>query len=682
MTVDDAPRRPLAAQPSPDDALREHLQHEAASTDGKSPDRAVRAARFARLLAEAASEQHASRTAPPPERHRAPLPAGLAELIAAGAELSQIPDQLVEAGIDGGTVFNLPGWLTRADASGTTDSIPGLLSVAFRRGGREIVVRADPAGTVPPDAALRAVKLRRKAPSKHRRRRIVETASSLLAELGTVLGRAAPTPPRLQNMLDDPATAETAGLRVWNDFVASCRVPPSFRVRNRSLSLADLLVLRRGSQDGRHREAFADHFPWAARHELDGGDPEEVFSTIDDNPADSIVVAARNFCCTGDAACDKAIRFAKLLPRHRLKQPLDRLLGAPADPADKQVRSLLLEAHSQDSELLTHIGRDVPRTRAQIRRALDVFFAYRDGTMGSFPCAYALATLLVRMMVRNASDPEEIDPDLVAAGLAAVSADSLAAFASARLDDPSTTLPEPDADILDTGALALLSYVGEPGRPRLTVKQLVRFARAAHDLSGHRIEIARTRLVGSAPPPPGWSDAKHSDAGGVRIRPLGSFGEMAREGREMRNCLREGRYQLASLLGRLSLFAIGADDQRATLALRPTAERAPGGGVRYTGWEIDQLRGPLNADPAPACEQAAVRLVELLDQECPRLLSQEEVQRQRTAREALDQSRSFNRNILEAQARWEAVYRDHLPPSFGTVSPDEIVANYLARSLP
>ena len=679
MTDANLPQRPPSALPSLHDAPKEFLRREAVSTDGESRGRAAHAARFARLLVEAASARRASGAAPRPVRYP-PLPAEFAELITAQTEIRQIPEQLVEVGDDGAcdSVFALPAWLTR-DPARVTDGVPGLLRVAFR-GGHEIVVRADPAGAAPRDPALHAVKLRRKAPSRHRRRRLVETVRSLLAELETVLGESAPKARRLQDIIDDPEAAEAAGLRVWNDFVAACRVPRSFRVPNRSFSLADLLVLRRGSQGGRHREAFADHFPWAARHELDGADPEDVLSKIDENPANSIVVAARNFCCTGDAACDKAIRFAKLLPRHRLKQPLDRLLGAPVDQSDKQIRSLLLEAHSQDSELLTHIGCDIPRAHAQIRRALEVFFAYRDGTMGSFPCAYALATLLLRMMVRNASDPEEVDPHLLAAGLAAVSADSLAAFASARLADPSTTSPEPDADILDTGVLALLLYIGEPGRPRLTVKQLARFLREVHDRSVHRLETVRTRIDdGSFPPSPGWSDAKHSGADGVRIHPLTSFDEMAREGTDMRNCLGAGRYQIAVLLGRLALFSISTENERATLALAPMAEREPGGGIRYTRWEIDQLRGPMNDDPSTACRKAAYGLVELLDRECPFVLPQEEVQRQRAAREALDRSRSFNKSLVEAQARWEGIHREHLPPSFGGVSPDRIVANYLAR---
>ena len=156
-----------------------------------------------------------------------------------------------------------------------------------------------------------------------------------------------------------------------------------------------------------------------------------------------------------------------MLPRHRHKGALDSLLGdIGTHGGDHQVRSLLLEAYEQDSELFTHIGEDIERARRQIKRAISVLFAYRDGTSGSFPCAYALATLLVRLMVRGGYEPSSVDPAAIATGLAAVSADSLAAFATEQLADPAVSLPEPDADTLDTGVLALLAFIGET-EPRL-----------------------------------------------------------------------------------------------------------------------------------------------------------------------------------------------------------------------
>ena len=619
------------------------------------------------------------------EGENQPAPDRLAKTVLEEARLRHVPTRIVEPGIDGGTdtVYALPTWLGAdlgdgyCHPDGRPRSAPGFVRVRFREGSRRIVVGDGSVGAVVDASVLRSVNLRRKAPSARRRRRIAATTTALMRELGAILGTSVSDIGWLRRMLDDPDTTEADAIRIWNDFVVRCPVPSSFRARNRSLSLADLLVLRRGGEGGRHRQVFAEHHPWAVRHLLDAADPDEAFATIDRNPANSIAVAAKQLCCSGDSACDKAVRFAKLLPRHRANESLDRLLGDPEERRARQCRSLLLEAHSQDSELVTHIGGNARRTRAQIRRALAVLFAYRDGTMGGFDCSYTLATLLVRMMVRNAFDPEALDPDALVAGLVAASADTFAALVSERLAIPSVRTPVPDADVLDTGVLALLAWIDEPGRPRLTTKQLVRFADASRDRCVHRFEAVKVSLERSLPLPPGWSDGKHSVVGGARVRLLTSLEEMALEGREMRNCLRHGRYQRAVQLGRLALFSIKAPDGRATLALKPLMDRAPGGGIRHGGWEVDECRGPMNDDPSPGTATAASELKELLEEECPYLLPREEVRRRRMVLETLDQSRSFNSDVAAANRRWRDLYVQHLPRSFAKATPEEIVAAYL-----
>ena len=224
-----------------------------------------------------------------------------------------------------------------------------------------------------------------------------------------------------------------------------------------------------------------------------------------------------------------------MLPRHRNNGALDSLLGDRGRRGgDHQVRSLLLEAHKQDSELLTHIGEDIERTRRQIRRAISVLLAYRDGTSGSFPCAHALATLLVRLMVRGDYEPSSGDPTAIATGLAAVSADSLAAFAAEDSDE---------------------------------------------------FEVA--------------------------------------------------------------------------------------------GWEIDQLRGPLNNDPSAGCERAANELVRLLNETCPRAISPEEAGRRYRVRKVLDRSRNFNDDTAAAEERWLTIYTRHLPRALAKNSPAAIVESYM-----
>ena len=680
--------RPPADRPFPRflaraDVVAEILRRSSGSPRPESPDVAARIARITRMLADAGPEvpilpTRKETTAAMPTDRFPPLPADLARMVVDQTRVRYLPTRLDGAGRDG-VMFVLPAWLYLASGHGDPGPGPQGASVFVRArlfGDGRISVDDHPVSTVPEEPDLRHVVLRPAAPSPHRRDRLAATARTLLAELEAVLGASAADVAWLQRMVGDPAAAEAEGLRIWNDFVAACRVPPSFLVPGRSLSLADLLVLRRGGEGGRHRQTFADHHPWSTRHVLDGDDRETDFSEIDRNPANSITVAAKFYCCTGDSACDKAVRFARLVPRHRLNESLDRLFGKPREQPDTQIRSLLLEAHSQDGELLTHIGRDVPGTRARILHAIDVHFAYRDETHGSFTCAYALATLLVRTMIRNASDPDEIVADSLAAGLAAVSADSLAAFAARRLEDPSVEAPDPDVDTLDAGLLAFLSHVGKPGRPLLTAKQLVRFAEAARDRSVHRLELGRASVDDRLPPPPGWAE-KHARIAGARVRPLASFREMAAEGREMRNCLREGRYQLAALLGRLALFSIDAEGERATLALRPMAENGTDGTIRYVGWELEELSGPANIDPGRVCTDTADMLKILLDEECPRVLPEREVMRQRAARDAMDRSRSFNRDAAAAKARWDGIHRNHLPRSFREVSPEDIVASYL-----
>ena len=145
---------------------------------------------------------------------------------------------------------------------------------------------------------------------------------------------------------------------------------------------------------------------------------EAAFEPIDANPSACVLAAAKQVCCSPESACDKAVRFAKHLPRHWANPALDELLGAAAgrgDP-DSQVRSVLLEAHEEDEELLSHIGEDAWETRGRIYRAIEVLFAYRDDQGGSFACAYRLAALLARIFVRSGHDPREVDPEEIAAG--------------------------------------------------------------------------------------------------------------------------------------------------------------------------------------------------------------------------------------------------------------------------
>ena len=637
-----------------------------------------------------------TRAPAPPE----PLPDALARAIEREVRRRHAParfDGDGDGGAAGDALYVMPQWLCARPAAKSPAPARALRSASPFRAGLRVSLRgAGPAVTVHADGgdgecadpavspALRVIALKRKTPSKRRRRRLVATAKMLLDALETVLG-AAPSAESawLLHMLREPRVAEQEGLAVWNGFVAACNVTPSFHVSTkRTLSLATLILLRRGADGGRHREVFAEHHPWSLQAVLDSPNPEEPPSRIDSNPANALIEAAKHYCCRGDAACDKAIGIAKMLPRHRHNVALDALLGsAGRDGVDNQIRSILLEVLKRDSEILTHIGSETDLARQQIMRAIEVVFAYRDGTKGSLTCAYELAVVLARMMIRNGCDPDDVDPEEVATGLVSVSADTLAVFAAASLSDASVTPPHPDADTLDTGVLAFLAHVCAkgPGRPRLSTRQLIKFTSAARYRCVHTLSLARAELDRFWMLPPGWSAREHAALAGARIEPLYSLDSMTALGHALRNCLREGRYQLAAALGRLALFSIEAGDGRAALALKPV-ERDSDFEVVLDGWKIDQLRGPQNLDPSPGCTAAAEALVRELDGRCPLVIPYEEIARRERLQEVMNRSRSFNEDADIAAERWSEVYLRHLPRGFRKTSPAAIVDRYFQEA--
>ena len=69
----------------------------------------------------------------------------------------------------------------------------------------------------------------------------------------------------LERMVEDPGAVEDEALKIWSEFVADCRIPESFCVPERDLTLADLLLLRCGGESERHRLSFAEQQPWATR---------------------------------------------------------------------------------------------------------------------------------------------------------------------------------------------------------------------------------------------------------------------------------------------------------------------------------------------------------------------------------------------------------------------------------
>ena len=665
----------------------------AEGSDGPLPEKVIRGVLMARMLGESYEENERLRRAggerptfrPGELRWSEPLPGELATLIEEQVRLRHAPDCFTRTADDGEkeTVFVLPRWLNEDPEDEGSDAdlfapIPRNLHIRLRGDGLQVVDGLTESAL--DEDELRAIRLVRKVPDASRRWSMVSTALTMLDELEVALGMPPSEDEWLLHMVNAPAAAEEEALHLWNDvFLPRCEVPPSFLVGDRALSLADMQVLRRGEEGGRHRRTFAAQHPWATRIILDLPDPEAVeaaFEPIDANPSASILAAAKQICCSAESACPKAIRFAKFLPRHWDNPALDELLGeAGTGHPGSQVRSVLLEAHEEDGELLSHIGKDAWETRGRILRAIEVLFAYRDDLGGSFACAYRLATCLARIFVRSAHDPHDVDPGEIAAGLAAVSADSLAAFVAKKLESRPTRLPETDVDTLDGGVLAFLAHVGETRRPRLTARQLLKFAEFARDRSVHQMTVIQTEVEDTWPPPRGWSAKEHASLRGATVTPLTSVGGCLTEGEELDHCMRHGRYQRAAVMGRVALFSIMAGDGRSTLALEPVeGERA--GATRLHAWRIEEHRAARNGDPSPGCEAAATALLEALNGKCPRPVPRAEVQRRKRVQEAFDRSRSFNPDTSAAEERWSEIYAKRLPRAFRAVTPEMIVEDY------
>lgn len=610
----------------------------------------------------------------PPSIRNIPVSPKLAAFVEEQVELRYLPQRVT---VDGARRFTLPRWLA--------------LKAPRRRGFPRSVrvdlispeIKVEDALTLKRLAddrkGLGRVILRRQRPSHRRRMRMIAAAATLLDLLERVLGTPPAASGRLRRMVDDPVAAESEAIRVWNAFVEDCDVPAAFRVTGRTLSLGDLLVLRRGADAGRHRQTYASQQPWSAKLLLREDDPDEAFEPIDDNPANGIDVAARYLCCDpgNGAPCDKAVRFARSMPRHRGNSAVDRLLGGQ-DRASRRLRSLVMEASEQDGrELLFHVGTNVKRTRQQVARALEVLHVYEGDLRGSFDCAYALAALLIRTLVRDGLEPEDLEPRTLASGLVAMAADCLAPFVAERLMDPSVQAP-PDSedDSIDIGVQAFVKTLGNTRRPQMTARQLVRFTAAASQRAVHRILNVHRHVDRRWPVPPGWSASAHSSLAGVGILPLTSIGDLKAEGRRMKNCLAEGLFDRRAALGRLALFSLRSGADRATLALEPE-ETLWGRTLRVAEWRIDQLRGKANDEPSRACTLAAATLVARLNETCPFTVPEVEVRRRGRVRAMLDQSRTFNADVVLAQERWTRIYSGLLPRRLASLSPSEMVDEYL-----
>ena len=167
------------------------------------------------------------------------------------------------------------------------------------------------------------------------------------------------------------------------------------------------------------------------------------------------------------------------------------------------------------------------------------------------------------------------------------------------------------------------------------------------------LQIERTR----AQNPAGDLRAPRVPGRDPRWRPVPRPSQLSADGWEMHHYLRDGRYQRAVLLGRLALFSIQVGDERATRDVRPVEERGPGGSPLHRLG--DRRVAPASERRSGPCLRRSCRpLKELVQQDCPWILPEKEIQRRAPIRDALERSRSFNRDTRIVEKRWERIYRN------------------------
>ena len=502
---------------------------------------------------------------------------------------------------------------------------------------------------------------------------MVRAARALAVELEFILGAAPSAGGWLRWAARAPREAERFAVDVWNAFVADCGAPESFRLPGRSLRLHELAILRDAGDHRGDRLWFADRQPWAARALMQSPSAEEKFREIQANRASAVKISAEFLCCAGVEDCGKAKRLAQRMPRYRAKADLDLVFGDSGRRQDRAARALLFEALARDG--IGAIDRVVENPRLA-RRQLELSVEAAQAGLGA-EAGYEVGVVLFRTMLWSRFDPARGDGGALSRGLAAVSADSLAAFVARRRSDPAFRVPDDNGD-LDVGVLALLNLVGGGARPALTGRQLTNFVTGANRVAVHRIVTSSTLFGEEWPEPPGLPAAMgEAGMGGAEIVFLRDAAALAKEGERMQNCLRNGWYRVEALLGKLAIFAIDDGRSRATLSIA-AAHRAAGSGLRVERYVIAQLKGVANAPPAPACAAAAAHLVAGLNSRCPADLPREEAMRRSRIRRAIDGAKSYNRDPGAAVERWRS-YRRLLPRRFAGLSPSDVVDRYLRR---
>lgn len=539
---------------------------------------------------------------------------------------------------------------------------------------------ADALTTKPfPPLRLRHYALRRRRPSGRRRERLAAEARHLLECLQRVLGTVPESALALRRMAEYPAEAEREALEVWNGFLDECCNRMGRQAVKAGLTMEGLSLLGQGRDGGRDRMFFLEHYPWAFAAALDSGDAERLLRRIDENRANARAVAERLLCCQRLEECESARLVARRMPKYRADPALLRVLGRYSSERDTRFRAILLEANAQDGgELLEHVLRDGAATRRQLAFATQAIL-WTGATGSGLTTRYGCGMLAFRSFAWSRHEPNGADPAVLVEGLAAASADCLAAFAARYPPDETDDPDRPEGpDPVDRGIAALTGLLNGSGRPELTGKQLIAFVEGAAARCVHRIRILERADVGSQwPEPPGWN----AGTGTAGARFLATPDAVRAEGRQMQNCLRYAEsYIHGSALGRLMLFSIRAagNGPRATLNLA-SLESLDNGRIRVDGYRVSEFRGFGNGEPDPACLAVAERVARALNGSCPFIVPPEEAFRRAEVRRVLNERRSYNEDPAAAEERWRELYLPLLPRRFAGLSAQEVVEDRVRK---
>lgn len=607
-----------------------------------------------------------------------PMPPELAAWAEAAARQVHMPDRRT---FQGRTVYVLPSWLLPVRPG--SESVPcNGVRIRLRTSEGFSIAIEDPvtSGMLPPQS-LRTVLLHSQERSKKRRVELWHSAKRLIHKFEKAVGRSHVSDWEwLHQMILDPVDAESRALKVWNAALSDLDVPEGFRGKSRMYSLWDHFLIHQDREGHRQWRSLAEQQPWAARRLLDGTDPRAAFDRIEDNPLGIKRTTARILCCRhGESGCAKALKFADSLPGYREVWELDRILGGDRRE-DISNRALLMEAHLQGGgeEFLSEICSNVPLSHRQIRRAREFFRALTTGLSSNNSVAHAVSVLLVRMMVRDRFDPDQLDPDAVATGLITVSADCLACFAARQTSEPQADGPEEflGCDSIDSGLFVLAKHLGDNGNRSLTTEQLIHFATSAREHGEHRVEIVERRGEKAWPLAPGIPERNDFCHMGMRIVAVTESQDLHATGMRAAGCPTGNHYADAANLGRLLPFLLERDNSvHGTLILKPIQERR-GRRVVVAHWKVSELLGSGNARPDDTCKEVAEAFRCYLNGLCPSYIPELEIRRRQRARREIDEFRSFNRDLMIARKRWNGIYANLLPRRFARISPRELMHSY------